>query len=89
MPSDTREPIDQIPLQPAQIPLLDTANGESEIGFKVLAREFLHTVSVRIKKFTNSIPPKVARWSKDLSHWIGDRSQAMQARQQDVSPERS
>ncbi len=89
MPSDTREPIDQIPLQPAQIPLLDTANGESEIGFKVLAREFLHTVSVRIKKFTNSIPPKVARWSKDLSHWIGDRSQAMQARQQDVSPARS
>ncbi len=89
IPSKARELIDRTPLPTIQTPLLNTTTSESEIEFKVLAREFFHTASVRIKKFTNSIPPKVAQWSKDLSHWIGDRSQAMQARQQDVSPERS
>jgi hypothetical protein len=87
--SGGRESIDRTPLPNIQTPLLNTTTGESEIEFNVLAREFFHTASVRIKKFTNSIPPKVAKWSKDLSHWIGDRSQAMQAKQQDTSPERS
>jgi hypothetical protein len=82
IPSDPKELIDQTPL-------LNTTTSESEIEFKVLAREFFHTASVRIKKFTNSIPPKVAKWSQGLGHWVGDRSQAMQARQKDVSPERS
>lgn len=83
--SDVKESIDQTPLPNVQTPLLNTTTGEREIEFNVLAREFFHTASVRIKKFTNSIPPKVARWSKDLSHWVGDRSQAMQAEKQDAT----
>jgi hypothetical protein len=87
VPSDPKESIDQTQLPTIQTPLLKKTTGESEIEFKVLAREFFHTVSVRIKKFTNSIPPKVAQWRKDLSHWIGDRSQAMQAGQKDTALE--
>jgi hypothetical protein len=60
-------------------PILTPATGENVIEFKVLAREFWHTLSVRIKKFTNSIPPTVAQWSKDLGRWISDRAQAMRS----------
>ncbi len=83
-PAEISEAIDRLNLPTFQTPLLAPKTGESEIEFKVLAREFLHTVSVRIKKFTNSIPPKVTKWSKNLGHWIGDRSQAMQAGQKDT-----
>jgi Family of unknown function (DUF6130) len=69
--------------------LLTPKTGENTIEFKVLAKEFFHTLSVRIKQFTNSIPPKVARWSKNVSHWIGDRSQAMQTGQKAIAPEKS
>ncbi len=63
--------------------------GENVIEFKVLAKEFFHTASVRIKQFTNSIPPKVARWSKAAGQWIADRSQAMQAGQPGTPSEKS
>ncbi len=77
IPSGDKELIDQSKLPTIPTLLPNTTTGESEIEFKVLAKEFFHTASVRIKKFTNSIPPKVAKWSEDLSHWIRDRSQAM------------
>ncbi len=70
-------------------PILTPATGEDVIEFKVLAREFLHTLSVRIKKFTNSIPPTVAQWSKDLGHWMSDRSQAMRSSQKAAAQQRN
>jgi Family of unknown function (DUF6130) len=60
--------------------------GEDAIEFQVLAQEFWHTLSVRIKKFTNSIPPTMAQWSKGVGHWIGDRSQAMKSSPKTVAP---
>jgi Family of unknown function (DUF6130) len=75
--------VPQLPLvavaPPAVARTIAPVAGEDAIEFQVLAREFFHTLSVRTKKFTNSIPPTVAKWSKDLGHWIGDRSQAMKS----------
>jgi Family of unknown function (DUF6130) len=70
-----------LPTEPLAPPLrLVPAPGENAIEFKVLAREFLHTSLVRIRQFTRAIPPTVAKWNQNLSHWISDRSQAMQSR---------
>jgi Family of unknown function (DUF6130) len=66
-------------------PTITPVTGENVMEFNVLAREFWHTLSFRIKKFTNSIPPTVAQWRQDIGHWIGDRSQAMHSSQKAVN----
>jgi hypothetical protein len=74
-----QKPIDLPTLPTISSPTITPAVGENVMEFNVLAREFWHTLSFRIKKFTNSIPPAVAQWRQDVGHWIGDRSQAMQS----------
>jgi hypothetical protein len=60
-----------------QIRTLAPAAGEDVVEFKVILRELWHTTTVRMKQFTNQVPPLVSKWSQDLSHWVSDRMQAM------------
>jgi hypothetical protein len=83
-PSTPRVALPVVP--PAVARTIAPVAGEDAVEFQVLAREFWHTLSVRIKKFTNSIPPTVASWSKGVSHWIGDRSQAMKSSPKTIAP---
>ncbi len=80
-----KKTIDRPTLPTILSPTITPAAGENVMEFNVLAREFWHTLSFRIKKFTNSIPPTAAQWRQDISHWIGDRSQAMQSGQKAVN----
>jgi Family of unknown function (DUF6130) len=80
-----QKPIDLPTLPTISSPTITPAAGENVMEFNVLAREFWHTLSFRIKKFTNSIPPAVAQWRQDVGHWIGDRSQAMHSSQKAVN----
>jgi hypothetical protein len=53
------------------------ADPDGVVEFKVIWQELLHTLSVRVKQFTNQIPPYVAQRSQDLGHWLSDRMAAM------------
>jgi hypothetical protein len=52
-------------------------NGEEIVEFQVIWREFWHTTSVEVKRFTNQIPPLVSTWSENFGHWLSDRFVAM------------
>jgi hypothetical protein len=56
---------------------LAPAAGEEVVEFDVILRELWHTTAVRVKQFTNQVPPLVSKWSQDFSHWVSDRMQAM------------
>jgi hypothetical protein len=60
-----------------QVKTLAPAAGEDVVEFKVILRELWHTTAVRVKQFTNQVPPLVSKWSQDFSHWVSDRMQAM------------
>ncbi len=60
---------------------LTPQGGEDVVEFKVILRELFHTLGVRIKQATNQIPPLVAQWSQNFSHWVSARMQVMRSPQ--------
>jgi hypothetical protein len=84
--------IDRTPRQPNMPPTTDSftpvkddrqiakslpSDPDGVVEFKVIWQELFHTLSVRVKQFTNQIPSYVAQRSQDLSHWLSDRMAAM------------
>jgi hypothetical protein len=77
---DTSEAI--APLAPKAIAKIDpnslpSATSEKVVDFKVIGQELLHTISVKVKQFTNQIPPLVSSWVENFRHWLSDRMAAM------------
>jgi hypothetical protein len=54
-----------------------SSDPDGVVEFKVIWQELFHTLSVRVKQFTNQIPSYVAQRSQDLGHWLSDRMAAM------------
>jgi hypothetical protein len=88
--SDTNEAI--APLSPKAIaPLvppaiaktdpnsLSPSTNEKVVDFKAIGQELWHTTSIKIKHFTNQIPPLASSWSEKFRHWLSDRMAAMRA----------
>jgi hypothetical protein len=62
----------------AKKPLASAAN-EKVVDFQIIWQELLHTTSIKVKQFTNQIPPLVSTWSENFRHWLGDRMTAMRS----------
>jgi hypothetical protein len=58
-------------------PSLPPATSDKVADFKAIGQELLHNTSVKIKKFTNQIPPLAKSWSEKFRHWLSDRMAAM------------
>ncbi len=56
---------------------LPSTTSEKVVDFKAIGQELLHTTSVKIKHFTNQIPPLASSWSEKFRHWLSDRVAAM------------
>jgi hypothetical protein len=88
-PAFTPQPTVQVaPPAPSIIPVPVPAVGQTTarspqpkvdevVELRVIWRELTHTISVRIKEFTNQIPPYVAQRSKDFGNWLSNRMAAM------------
>jgi hypothetical protein len=63
-------------LDPKPLPL---ATNEKVVDFKAIGQELLHNTSVKIKHFTNQIPPLANSWNEKFRHWLSDRMAAMRA----------
>jgi hypothetical protein len=74
IPSPSNDTIAKV--DPQSLPL--TASDKA-VDFKVIGQELLHTTSIKIKQFTNQIPPLVSSWSENFRHWLSDRMAAMRA----------
>jgi hypothetical protein len=70
--SDTSEAIAEA--EPNSLP--PTTN-EKVVDLKAIGQELWHTTSVKIKHFTNQIPPLASSWSENFRHWLSDRMAAM------------
>ena len=80
--SDTSEaiapPVPKVIAEADPNPLPSTTS-EKVVDFKAIGQELLHTTSVKIKHFTNQIPPLASSWSEKFRHWLSDRMAAMRA----------
>jgi hypothetical protein len=96
VPSPSNNPIaaGEAPLAPKAIVPTDPkssppATNEKVVDFKVIGQEIWHTTSVKIKKFTNQIPPLANSWGEKFRHWLGDRIAAMRADSSPTTPSKT
>jgi hypothetical protein len=64
---------------------LPSVTNEKVVDFQVIGQELLHTTSVKVKQFTNQIPPLVSSWIEKFRHWLSDRMAAMHTNSRSIT----
>jgi hypothetical protein len=82
IPSSSNDAVDPlVPLAITEVdpPSLPLNTSDKALDFKVIGQELWHNTSIKIKQFTNQIPPLANSWSEKFRHWLSDRITAMRA----------